>query len=432
MIERYSRKEMRELWNDQAKYESWLAVELAVCEVYHEEGKISDAEMKALRKADFDLERIETLEAETRHDVVAFTRAVSETLGDEKRWIHYGLTSTDVVDTAQAVRLKKVNAILLDDLHALQAVLKEKALAYKTTPVMGRTHGVHAEISSFGLKFALWFDELDRQLKRFDLACQDVETGKISGAVGNCLYTGTELQDKVCEKLGLHVSRISTQVLQRDRHAFYVACLALIATTLEKIALEFRHLQRTELREAEEGFAKGQKGSSAMPHKRNPISFENICGLARVMRSYLQPSFEDNALWHERDISHSSVERIILSDATILLDYMLNRLTRVLKNIQIFPERMKENIQLTHGVIFAQRVMNHLIENHQFSREKAYDLIQPLAMEAWTKQIDFRGLLYENDELMNRVSQEALDKCFDLDFYLKEVDAIYSRLGLKD
>jgi adenylosuccinate lyase len=421
---------MTQCWSDQAKYEAWLAVELAVCEVYHEEGMIRDDEMQALHKASFDRARIEAIEQETRHDVVAFTRAVSETLGDEKRWIHYGLTSTDVVDTALGVVFKKVNTLLKEDILKMRAVLVKKANQYKHTVCMGRTHGVHAEITSFGLKFALWVDELDRQLLRFEDACQGIEVGKISGAVGNCLITGTTLQDKVTQRLGLQSSKISTQVLQRDRHAYYLSILALIGSTLEKISVEFRHLQRTEVREVEEGFGSKQKGSSAMPHKRNPISFENISGLSRVLRGYMMTSFEDIPLWHERDISHSSVERIIFPDATVLLDYMLNRMTGLIENLQVFEANMLKNIKLTHGVIYAQRVMSFLIEHKAFSREVAYDLVQPLAMQAWQQSQDFKPLLMDNETIRKAMSLDEIDQCFTLAYYLKEVDAIYARVGL--
>lgn len=430
MIKRYSRPVMTELWEDKSKFNQWLKVELAVCEVYHEQGMISDKEIESLRQASFDINRIYALEEETKHDVVAFTRAVSETLGDEKRWIHYGLTSTDVVDTAQSLTLKEVNKILRDDLDKLLIVLKKKAIQYKNLACMGRTHGVHAEITSFGLKYALWVDELNRQINRFEMAASEIEVGKISGAVGNCLYTGVDLQDRVCDIIGLNKSMISTQVLQRDRHAYYMSVLALIGSTCEKISLEFRHLQRTEVREVEEGFSNKQKGSSAMPHKRNPISFENICGLSRVLRGYMSTSFEDIALWHERDISHSSVERIILPDATILLDYMLNRLTRLVDNLTVFEDNVKRNIDLTHGVLFAQRVMSYVIEHKNISREKAYDLIQPIAMTAWNNQTDFKVLLLNNQDIQEYLSHEEIESCFSLEFYLKEVDSIYKRVGL--
>lgn len=428
MIDRYSRENMKQLWSTQAKYEAWLAVELAVCEVYHQEGKITDEEINHLRKASFSLDRIEALEQVTKHDVVAFTRAVSETLGEEKRWIHYGLTSTDVVDTALGFQLKKVNQVIREDLLLLIEALKEKALKYKYSPCIGRTHGIHAEVSTFGLKFALYVDEFYRQLRRFDDACAEIELGKISGAVGNCLYTGVTLQDEVCHRLGLKAANISTQTLQRDRHANYLSSLALIASSLDKIAIEMRHLQRTEVSEVQEGFVSGQKGSSAMPHKRNPISFENISGLSRVIRGYMLSAFEDIPLWHERDISHSSVERIILPDATILIDYMLTRMTHSLKNLGVFEDRMLENIEKTYGVIFAQRVMNQLIDHKAWSREEAYDLIQGLAMKAYDQRIPFKDLCALESKI--NLTDKELEACFTLDFYQKEVDAIYRRIDL--
>ena len=430
MNQRYSRKQMSVLWSEEAKYSAWLKVELAVCDVYAKEGKITPQELKALQQASFSVDRINELEKETKHDVVAFTRSVSESLGEEKRWIHYGLTSTDVVDTAMGLIMKDVDALLKEDLLALRAVLVKKATKYKMTPCMGRTHGIHAEITSFGLKFALWIAEIDRQIARFAQVSQDIECGKISGAVGNCLYTGIELQDEVCAQLGLQSALISTQTLQRDRHAAYMSVLALIGSTLEKIAVEFRHLQRTEVREVEEGFSPGQKGSSAMPHKRNPISFENISGLSRVLRGYMMSSFEDIPLWHERDISHSSVERIIFPDATVLLDYMLNRMTGLLDNLQVFENRMLLNIEATQGVIFAQRVMNKLIDEKAYAREKAYDLIQPLAMIAWTQHKDFKTILREEPSIQSILSLTEIDSCFTLDFYLQHVDALYHRVGL--
>jgi len=430
MIERYARVEMSQLWSDQVRFETWLKVELAVCEVYHRKGKISLEEIGALRQASFKIDRIVELEKETKHDVVAFTRALSENLGPEKRWIHYGLTSTDVVDTALGLNFKAVNAVLKQDIEKLIEALKDKALKYKNLACMGRTHGVHAEITSFGLKFALWVDELNRQKVRFNLACSDIECGKISGAVGNCLYTGVELQDEVCSLLGLQSANISTQTLQRDRHAFYIHTLALIGSTLDKIATEMRHLQRSEVREVEEGFSQGQKGSSAMPHKRNPISFENISGLSRILRGYSVSAMEDIALWHERDISHSSVERIILPDSTILLDYMLHRMTGLINNLQVFEDRVLENIEATQGVIFAQRIMNVLIEDKGCAREAAYDLIQPIAMEAWTKKLNFIALVKDSPELKVYMTKEDIEACFDLNFYLKEVDSIYHRVGL--
>jgi adenylosuccinate lyase len=423
---------MAKLWNDEERFQSWLAVELAVVDYYHTKGLVSDVEWDKLhRDASFKIDRILEIEEQTRHDVVAFTRAVSETLGDESRWIHYGMTSTDVVDTAYAVVFKKVNAILRQDIKSLMETLKKRAIQYKHTPCIGRTHGVHADITCFGLKFALWYDELNRQLKRFESAANDVETGKISGAVGTFANTSPDLQDFVCKELGIHSSNISTQTLQRDRHAHYLSVLALIGSTLEKIGVELRHLQRTEVREVEEGFKQGQKGSSAMPHKRNPISSENIAGCARVLRGYMVSAYEDIPLWHERDISHSSAERIILPDATILLDYMLDRMNRILSNLTVFEDRMLENIDATHGVIFAQRVMTLLIERKGMTREVAYDLVQPIAMEAWTKRTGFRELLLENKTILSSLSSEELDEAFSLTYHLRYVDAILLRVGIE-
>ncbi len=431
MIQRYARKEMSAIWEDQSRFDAWLKVEILAAEAWSELGVIPKEDVKLLwEKASFDIERIAQLELETRHDVVAFTRSVSESLGDEKRWVHYGLTSTDVVDTAYGYQFKQANEILQKDMMQLLETLKAKALQYQNTPCIGRTHGVHADITCFGLKFALWFDEIKRQLERFELARTHIEAGKISGAVGTFANTPPFVQDYVCEKLGLQSSPISTQTLQRDRHAFYVSTLALIASTIEKMGVELRHLQRTEVREVEEGFQKGQKGSSAMPHKRNPISSENMAGCARVMRGYMVSAFEDIPLWHERDISHSSAERIIIPDATILLDYMLSRFNTILKNLVVFEERMLENINLTHGVIFAQRVMTTLIEQKAFAREAAYDLVQPLAMQAWENRLSFRTLLDQNKEISSLLSAADLDECFSLAFHLRQVPDIYRRVGI--
>ena len=431
MIQRYARKEMSAIWEDQSRFDAWLKVEILAAEAWSELGVIPKEDVKLLwEKASFDIERIAQLELETRHDVVAFTRCVSESLGDEKRWVHYGLTSTDVVDTAYGYQFKQANEILRKDMMQLLETLKAKALQYQNTPCIGRTHGVHADITCFGLKFALWFDEIKRQLERFELARTHIEAGKISGAVGTFANTPPFVQDYVCEKLGLQSSPISTQTLQRDRHAFYVSTLALIASTIEKMGVELRHLQRTEVREVEEGFQKGQKGSSAMPHKRNPISSENMAGCALVMRGYNLSAFEDIPLSHERDITHSSAERIIVPDATILLDYMLSRFNTILKNLVVFEERMLENINLTHGVIFAQRVMTTLIEQKAFAREAAYDLVQPLAMQAWENRLSFRTLLNQNKEISSLLSAADLDECFSLSFHLRQVPDIYRRVGI--
>ena len=432
MIDRYCRKEMAAIWDDQAKFDMYLKVELLACQAWSELGEIPKTDMQLLwDNASFELNRIFELEQETHHDVVAFTRAVSESLGEEKKWIHYGLTSTDVVDTAYGALYRKANDILQNDLNRFVSILKKQALTYKNTPCMGRTHGVHAEITSFGLKFALWYDEMQRNMQRFTLAREMIEVGKISGAVGTFANTPPFVQDYVCQQLGIQSANISTQVLQRDRHAFYFSTLALIATSIEKMATEIRHLQRTEVREVEERFRKGQKGSSAMPHKRNPIGSENMCGCARVMRGYMTSAFEDVALWHERDISHSSVERIIAPDATELLDYMLNRFTTIIENLTVFPENMIANIYKTHGVIFSQRFMLKLVEKG-WSREAAYDCVQPKAIQSWENKIDFKTLMESDPKVRETLSSDEIDDCFDFNYHLRNVDTIYERVGLKD
>lgn len=431
MLNRYSRKVMRDIWSEESKFNAWLKVEILACEAWSELGEIPKEDVEKLWKnARFDIERIYEIEQETRHDVVAFTRCVSESLGDEKKWVHFGLTSTDVVDTAYGYLYKQANAILLEDIEKFMAILKKKALQYKMTPMMGRTHGVHAEITSFGLVFALWYEEMNRNLKRFKAACEDIEAGKISGAVGTFANTPPFVQDYVCEKLGIQSAKISTQTLQRDRHAEYFATLALIGTSLEKMATEVRHLQRTEVREAEEHFNPGQKGSSAMPHKRNPIGSENICGCSRVLRGYMNTAYEDVPLWHERDISHSAAERIIAPDATALLDYMLNRFGNILDNLTVFEDNMKANINKTFGVIYSQRFMLKLIEKG-FSREKAYDLVQPNAMKAWNEKISFKELMENNPEVRAQLNQKEIDDCFDPMHHLKNVDTIFKRVGIE-
>ena len=430
MIDRYARKEMMDVWSEQAKYEAWLKVEILIDEAWSKLGHIPESDVELIKKnAKFDVDRIYELEAETRHDVVAFTRCVSESLGEEKKWIHYGITSTDVVDTANGIRFKKADEILRKDIDEFMAVLKEKALLYKDTVMMGRTHGVHAEITTFGMKFALWYEEMKRNKERFEHAAKMVEAGKISGAVGTFANIPPFVQDYVCEKLGIESSNISTQILQRDRHAEYFATLALIGTTLEQMATEIRHLQRTEVREVEEKFRQGQKGSSAMPHKRNPIGSENICGCARVLRGYMVTSFEDVPLWHERDISHSSAERIIAPDATELLDYMLNRFGGILKNLTVFEDRMKQNIWATHGVIFSQRFMLKLVDKG-WSREKAYDTVQPQAIKAWNEGLNFKDLMKSVKEVTDTLCDEEIEDCFDPTYQIKNVDEVFKRVGL--
>lgn len=430
MLNRYSKPAMREIWSEENRFDAWLKVELLACEAWSELGEIPKEDVAALYKnAKVNIDRIKEIELETHHDVVAFTRALSETLGPEKKWVHYGLTSTDVVDTAYGYLYKQANEILLKDIEIFMETLKKQALRYKNTPCMGRTHGVHAEITAFGLKFALWYEEMKRNLDRFKLAAKGVACGKISGAVGTFANTPPFVQDYVCEKLGIDSSAISTQTLQRDRHAEYFATLALIATSLEKMATEIRHLQRTEVREVEEKFKAGQKGSSAMPHKRNPISSENICGCARVMRGYMITSYEDVSLWHERDISHSSAERIIAPDACMLLDYMLQRFNGIIENLVVYEDQMLENINLTHGVIFSQRFMLKLIDKGM-SREEAYDLVQPNAIKSWNEKISFKDLMMHNDKVQSLLSIDEINDCFDPKYQIRNVDTILKRVGI--
>jgi adenylosuccinate lyase len=421
---------MTEIWSEENQFEAWLKVELAACRAWSRLGHIPAEDVDALYKnARFDVARIKEIEAVTRHDVVAFTRAVSETCGPEKKWMHYGLTSTDVVDTAWGVRFKQANALLKAGLIRITEVLAEKARQHKYTIMMGRTHGIHAEPTTFGLKCALWFAEMQRNMKRFEAAAVDVEVGKLSGAVGTFANIPPEVEAHTCELLGLQAAPISTQTLQRDRHAYYMATLATIASSLEKMAVEVRHLQKSETREVEEAFGKGQKGSSAMPHKRNPISSENITGCARVLRGYMMTAFENVPLWHERDISHSSAERIIIPDGTILLDYMLHRFAGVLERLVVFEDRMKANIDLTHGLVFSQRIMLALIDK-QLSREQAYDMVQPLAMQAWESGEHLKTLLLQDESITRYLSHEELEAAFDAGHHTKHVEELFRRVGL--
>jgi adenylosuccinate lyase len=430
MIDRYTRPEMGAIWTEENRFKAWLEVEILACEAWSEIGDIPKEDVQKIREnASFDIDRIKEIEEETRHDVVAFTRAVSETLGDERKWVHYGLTSTDVVDTALSYVLKQANEILLKDLENFVEILTNKAKEHKYTVMMGRTHGVHAEPTTFGLKLALWLEEMKRNLERFKMASRDVEFGKISGAVGTYANIDPFVEAYVCEKLGLQPAPISTQTLQRDRHAFYMSALALIATSIEKFAVEIRGLQKSETREVEEFFAKGQKGSSAMPHKRNPIGSENMTGMARVIRGYMTTAYENVPLWHERDISHSSAERIILPDATIALNYMLNRFGNIVKNLTVYPENMKRNMDRTLGLIYSQRVLLALIDKGM-SREKAYDTVQPRAMEAWEQQVQFRSLIENDEKIAGLLSEAEIDDCFDYNYHIKHVDMIFERLGL--
>lgn len=430
MIERYSRKCMRDIWTEESKFSAYLKVEIANAKAWAKTGLIPNEDLEKLDKATFDVNRIKEIEAITKHDVVAFTRAVGESLGDEKKWIHYGLTSTDVVDTANGYLLKQANAILMKDIDALMEVIYKRANEFKFTPCIGRTHGMHADITSFGLKWALWYSDLKRIKEEFLLACKNIEVGKLSGAVGNFANIPPSIEEDVCAQLGIGYADISTQVLQRDRHAQYMSTLSLIGSELEKMALEVRHLSRQEVKEAEEAFSKGQKGSSAMPHKRNPISSENICGCARVLRGYMITSYENIALWHERDISHSSTERIILPDATELLDYMLNRFKGILENLIVYQDKMLNDIYLTKGVIFAQRVLYALMTKG-LVREEAYDTVQPIAMKALDEDKNYIDLLKADPKVHSLLTDEEIDSCFTLDYYMKNVDYIFNRVGIK-
>ncbi|WEG73892.1 adenylosuccinate lyase [Vagococcus intermedius] len=430
MIERYTRPEMQAIWTDDNRYDAWLEVEILASEAWAEMGEIPVEDVKKIRQnASFDVARILEIEQETRHDVVAFTRTVSESLGNESKWIHYGLTSTDVVDTAYGYLLKQANDILRKDLQRFTDIIGQKAKEHKNTVMMGRTHGVHAEPTTFGLKLALWYSEMTRNIERFEHAAKGVEAGKISGAVGTFANTPPTVEAYVCDKLGIRAQDISTQVLPRDLHAEYISAMAIIATSIEKFATEIRGLQKSETREVEEFFAKGQKGSSAMPHKRNPIGSENMTGLARVIRGHVLTAMDNMVLWHERDISHSSAERIIIPDTTILLNYMLNRFGNLIKNLTVFPDNMKRNMDATYGLIYSQRVLLKLIDKGM-TREEAYDLVQPKTAYAWDNQTQFRPLL-EADESIKAVLTEAdLDEAFDYNWHMKNVDTLFERVGL--
>lgn len=427
MISRYQRQIMKDLWSEQNRYDMFLKVELAASYAWMKHGLFDEKTYLALEKASFDLEDIYQLEEETKHDVIAFTRAISKSLGDEKKWFHYGLTSTDVVDTAQSLILKEVNQILLDDIDQFMDTLKILAFKYKKTPCMGRTHGIHAEVTSFGLKFALWYEDFKRLKQIFLHASDQVSIVKLSGAVGNFSANHPIIQQLTAKRLGMKESHIATQTLQRDRHAHYMSSLALLASEIEKIAVEIRHLARTEVGEVNEYFSKNQKGSSAMPHKRNPISSENVTGLSRVIRGYMMSSYENIPLWHERDISHSSVERVILPDATTLLDYMLNRYNKTLSQLIVNEEKMLSNIHLTQGVVFAQSALSKLIEK-EMSREDAYDLVQKLSHHALENRIELKQLMLDDQTIISRLSDQELDQIFDIHKHLIYVDQIYEKV----
>ena len=428
MIARYTRPDMGRIWGEENRFRTWLKVEIAATETLAEAGIVPKAAAKTIRRrANFTLERIQEIEAEVRHDVIAFTTAVAEIVGPESRWFHYGLTSNDVVDTAQSLVVKQASEVIASDLGRLKDVLESRAWEFKDVPMVGRTHGVHAEPITFGLKLANWYSELERDTARFSDAAEGMRVGKFSGAVGTFAHLSPDLEEKICSRLGLKPAAISSQVIQRDRHAHYQATLATVACTLDKIATEIRHLQRTEVREAEEYFSDKQKGSSAMPHKRNPITCEQISGLARVVRGNAQAAFENVALWHERDISHSSAERIILPDSTILVDYMLIRTANLLETLFIYPERMKANLESTGGLVFSGQLLLELVENG-LSREDAYRLVQNHAMYAWKEGRNFRELVFNDATITEHLSQEALQRAFSLDWQLRYVDAIFARV----
>ncbi len=428
MIDRYTRPEMRQLWSDENRFRCWLQVEATASEVLAYAGIVPQSAANAIReRGAFSVERIREIEQETRHDVIAFTTAVAEAVGPESRWLHFGLTSTDVVDTAQALQFKDASARILEGLDGLAAVLQRRAVEFARTPTIGRTHGVHAEPTTFGLKLLQWYTECLRNITRFQAAAEEMRVGKLSGAVGSFGTVTPALEEEICRRLGLAVAPVSTQVLSRDRHAAYVSTLAVVASSLDKIATEIRHLQRTEVREAEEFFRVKQKGSSAMPHKRNPITAENICGLARVMRANAQVALEDVALWHERDISHSSAERVILPDQTTLADYLLAKTTDLVDRLMVYPERMRRNLDLTGGLVFSGQLLLDLAEAGML-REEAYRLVQGLAMQAWTEDLVFRELVEADPQVANHLSAERISRAFNVERRLENVPAIFERV----
>jgi adenylosuccinate lyase len=430
VIPRYTRKEMGHVWTDSNRYQKWLDVELAAADTLAEAGLVPKDAAAILRsRAKVDANRINEIETHVKHDVIAFTMAVGESIGDPDagRWLHYGLTSNDVVDTAQALLIRDSSHIIERDLVIFGEVLDIRAHEFRHTPQIGRTHGIHAEPITFGLKIANWFAENQRNIARFREAARNMEFGKISGAVGNASHLGPEIEEKICQRLGLQVTPVSTQVIQRDRHAQYLSVLALIAASLEKIALEIRHLQRTEVREAEEHFGNEQRGSSAMPHKRNPVTFEQVCGLARVVRGNMVAAYENIALWHERDISHSSVERVILPDSTILVDYMLSKMTQLVSQMRVFPERMMRNLESTHGLVFSGTLLLDLVEKGM-PRDDAYKAVQENAMASWEKDTSFRERVEKDPRIQKFLTPKELEHTFDLKRQLRYVDKIFDRV----
>lgn len=428
MIPRYTRTEMAKIWEPENKYKIWLEIEIKACEAFNKLGIVPDYALKKIKeKAKFDIKRIDEIEKKVKHDVIAFLTCVGEYIGEESRYLHFGMTSSDVLDTAFALQLKQAGNLLLEDITQLMAVLKDKAFEYKNTPIIGRSHGVHAEPTTFGLKMAIFYEEMKRNRERLVNAIENISYGQISGAVGNFANINPFVEEYVCSALGLKPEPISTQIIQRDRHAQFFSTLAIIASTIEQLATEIRHLQRTEVREAEEYFTEGQKGSSAMPHKRNPIISENLTGLARIVRSYVMPALENIALWHERDISHSSVERIIGPDATIALDYMLYRATELVKNLIVYPENMQKNLDITGGLIYSQRLLLMLADSG-ISREEAYELVQKNAMKAWKENLNFKELIKNDKKIKKYLTDEDIERAFDISYYTKNVDYIFSRV----
>ncbi len=430
MIERYTLPEMGSIWTQNNKYQKWLDVEIAVCEIQAKNGVIPDQAWKVIKeKAAFNEQRINEIEAEVHHDVIAFLTSVAEFIGPESRYVHLGMTSSDVLDTALSLQIKEAGSIIHGKLLEFRNVLKRRALEYKNTPCIGRSHGIHAEPMMFGLKPALWYDEMNRNIIRFEQALDMVCVGKISGAVGTFAHIDPKVEEDVCLKLGLKFAPVSTQVVQRDRHAHFLSTLAIIGATLEKIAVEIRHLQRTEVSEAAEFFSSKQKGSSAMPHKRNPIISERVSGLARLLRSYAMAGFENVALWHERDISHSSVERVILPDSTILMDYMLEKMIKLIDKLEVNPEKMKENLNLTNGLLFSQALMLALV-NKGITREDAYLMVQKPSMQCWKSNDSMKNIVLSDDNITSHLTENEIKNCFDLDIQLRNVQYIYSRVGL--
>jgi adenylosuccinate lyase len=428
VIPRYTRPEMARIWSDENRFRTWLAVEVAATETLAAAGIVPKEAAKAIHaRADFSVDRIFQIEAEVKHDVIAFTTAVAEIVGPHARWFHYGLTSNDVVDTAQALLIQQASVLIASDLDRLAEVLERRAWEFKDTPMIGRTHGIHAEPITFGFKVANWYSETQRNIARFKAAAEDLRVGKFSGAVGTFAHLTPELEEKICARLGLKAAAISSQVIQRDRHAHYLATLATIASTLDKIATEIRHLQRTEVREAEEYFSEKQKGSSAMPHKRNPVSSEQISGLARVVRANAQAGFENVALWHERDISHSSAERIIIPDSTTLTDYLLNKTANLIETMFVYPRRMLANLESTRGLVFSGQLLLDLVESG-VSREDAYRLVQNHAMHAWREGLDFHDLVVNDPTIRGRVPRAKIERAFDLKRQLKNIDKIFARV----